>query len=53
MGARVRLRAFKRAHLLAKKIPKQEIYLCNWYVKLVRPGKPIPEDQVQCHVPLT
>ena len=32
--------------------PKERIYLCNWYVKLVKPGKEIPNNQVQCHVPM-
>ena len=32
--------------------PKERIYLCNWYVKLVKPGKEIPSNQVQCHVPM-
>ncbi len=32
--------------------PRQRIYLCNWFVKLVKPGKEIPSDQVQCHVPM-
>ena len=32
--------------------PKKRIYLCNWYVKLVKPGKEIPSNQVQCHVPM-
>jgi len=32
--------------------PKEMIYLCNWYVKLVRPGKEIPQDQFQCIVPM-
>ncbi len=36
----------------AKLYPKEMIYLCNWYVKLVRPGKEIPDDQFQCVVPL-
>ena len=32
--------------------PKERLYLCNWYVKLVKPGKEIPSNQVQCHVPM-
>lgn len=32
--------------------PKQQVYLCNWFVKLVKPGKEIPNDQVQAHVPM-
>ena len=32
--------------------PKEMIYLCNWYVKLMKPGKEIPKDQFQCVVPL-
>ena len=26
------------------------IFLPNWFVKVVRPGKEIPENQVQMHV---
>lgn len=32
--------------------PRQRIYLCNWYVKLVKPGKELPDNHVQCHVPM-
>ncbi len=32
--------------------PRERIYLCNWFVKLVKPGKELPADQVQCHVPM-
>ena len=32
--------------------PQERLYLCNWYVKLVRPGKELPKNQVQCHVPM-
>ena len=30
----------------------ERIYLCNWYVYLVKPGKELPGNQVQCHVPM-
>lgn len=30
----------------------ERIYLCNWYVYLVKPGKELPDNQVQCHVPI-
>jgi len=32
--------------------PRHRIYLCNWFVKIVKPGKEQPKDQVQCHVPI-
>lgn len=32
--------------------PRQRMYLCNWYVKLVKPGKELPDNHVQCHVPM-
>ncbi|RMX41918.1 hypothetical protein pdam_00006635 [Pocillopora damicornis] len=28
------------------------IFLCNWYMKLVRPGRELPENTVQFHVPM-
>ena len=31
---------------------QRKIYLCNWFVKIVKPGKEQPNDQVQCHVPM-
>ena len=52
-------RRFRKAYQLARAcakgkppFPKERIFLCNWYVKLVKPGKEIPNNQVQCHVPM-
>jgi len=28
------------------------IFLCNWYMKVVRPGKEQPDNVVQLHVPM-
>lgn len=28
------------------------IFLCNWYMKVVRPGRDLPENTVQFHVPM-
>jgi hypothetical protein len=54
-----RMRQFRKAYEYARACargrpphPKERIYLCNWYVKLVKPGKEIPNNEVQCHVPM-
>lgn len=31
---------------------QRKIFLCEWYVKLVRPGRELPDNLVQCHVPM-
>ncbi len=31
---------------------RHKIYLCNWFVKLVKPGTELLPNQVQCHVPM-
>jgi hypothetical protein len=53
------MRQFRKAYEYARACargrpphPKERIYLCNWYVKLVKPGKEIPTNEVQCHVPM-
>ena len=48
-------RGVKLAELCAKGKPpfeRERINLCEWYIKLVRPGKEIPDDQFQCIVPM-
>ena len=44
--------AARRAAAAAFSFPRQRILLCNWYVKLVKPGKDLPSNHFQCHVPM-
>lgn len=45
---------FKMAyrHVVKKPQLQARIFLCNWYMKIVRPGREIPENTVQFHVPM-
>ncbi|CAI8051265.1 39S ribosomal protein L23, mitochondrial [Geodia barretti] len=44
--------AARKVSSAALSFPRQRIYLCNWYVKLVKPGNELPNNHVQCHVPM-
>lgn len=44
--------ATRLRHVVKRRRTPEQVYLCNWFVKLVRPGKEQPNDQVQCHVPM-
>ena len=35
-----------------KMAARRSIFLPNWYIKMVKPGKVLPKDQVQFHVPM-
>ena len=41
-----------RLQHVASRRPREQIYLCNWFVKLVRPGRELPNNEVQCRVPM-
>ena len=44
--------AARKVSSAALSFPRQRIYLCNWYVELVKPGNELPNNHVQCHVPM-
>lgn len=44
--------AARKGAAAAFSFPRQRILLCNWYVKLVKPGKELPSNHFQCHVPM-
>ncbi|XP_019860599.1 PREDICTED: 39S ribosomal protein L23, mitochondrial-like [Amphimedon queenslandica] len=48
-GAAARVR---KLAVLRQNKPAPKIYLCDWFVKLVKPGRELPKDHVQCHVPM-
>ncbi|XP_068710388.1 large ribosomal subunit protein uL23m-like isoform X2 [Montipora capricornis] len=39
-------------HVVKRPQLQARIFLCNWYVKIVRPGREIPDNTVQFHVPM-
>ena len=45
---------FKMAyrHVVKKPTLQARIFLCNWYMKIVRPGRELPDNTVQFHVPM-
>lgn len=47
-------RSFKMAYRHVVRNPRLQarIFLCNWYMKVVRPGKEQPDNVVQLHVPM-
>ncbi|KAJ7330197.1 54S ribosomal protein L23, mitochondrial [Desmophyllum pertusum] len=39
-------------HVVRNPRLQARIFLCNWYMKVVRPGKELPDNVVQFHVPM-
>ncbi|CAH3014933.1 unnamed protein product [Porites evermanni] len=39
-------------HVVKKPTLQARIFLCNWYMKIVRPGRELPDNTVQFHVPM-